>query len=125
MTDYGPIYTSTNSGASWVSNYMTGYDAWASVAMSADGHAMAATQYGGWVYTTQTAPAPRLNLLASPGNVDISWLIPSVPLALQQSPDLLSWTKVTNLPALNLTNLQDCISLAASNTAGFFRLAAP
>jgi hypothetical protein len=124
-SDYGPIYTWTNSSASWMSNYMTGSGDWASVAMSADGHGMAATQFGGWVYTAQTAPTPLLSLAASAGNLDISWLIPSIPLALQQSPDLVSWTNVTKLPTLDLTNLLNHVCFAASNTASFFRLTAP
>jgi hypothetical protein len=45
-------------------------------------------------------------------------------MVLQETPDLTSgsWTTVTNVPALNLTNLQDQISLSATNSGGFFRL---
>jgi hypothetical protein len=37
----------------------------------------------------------------------------------------MSWTNLTEAPTLNLTNLQDQVSLSASNRMGFCRLAAP
>jgi hypothetical protein len=61
-----------------------------------------------------------LNLSAS-DNV-ISWIIPSVDFTLQQSPDLSSWTDMTNLPVLSLTNLQNQVALPASGGNSFFRL---
>ena len=52
----------------------------------------------------------------------ISWLIPSQDFTLQQSPDLLSWTDVTNPPVLNLTNLQNQVTLPPLDGSSFFRL---
>jgi hypothetical protein len=36
-----------------------------------------------------------------------------------------SWAAVTNAPALNLTNLQNQVTLPPSNRSGFFRLSTP
>jgi len=44
---------------------------------------------------------------------------------LQQSSDLTSWADVTNPPALNLTNLQNQVTLPPSNRTGFYRLKTP
>jgi hypothetical protein len=119
------IYTSTNSGGTWVSNNTPNFGYWSAATMSADGHGMAAAYYDVGIYTFQTIPSPQLSLAASGSNLDVSWLIPSTPMALQQSSDLISWTNITSLPALNLTNLRNHAFFAASNTASFFRLAAP
>jgi hypothetical protein len=53
-----------------------------------------------------------------PDNV-ISWIIPSLDFTLQQSPDLSSWTDVTNEPALNLTNLQNQVVLPSADGNSF------
>jgi hypothetical protein len=44
---------------------------------------------------------------------------------LQQSADLFSWADVTDAPALNLTNLQNQVTLTPSNSTGFYRLKTP
>jgi len=54
----------------------------------------------------QATPSPQLNLAPSDINLALSWLVPSTNFVLQQSTDLISWSSVTNAPALNLTNLQ-------------------
>jgi hypothetical protein len=63
-----------------------------------------------------------LNLSISSSNLAISWTIPSTNFVLQQSPELISWADVTNAPALNLTNLNNELSLSPTNSSGFFRL---
>ena len=80
--------------------------------------------YSGPIYTSQTTLSPVLNLAASEGNLMFSWLVPSVSLGLQQSADLTTtgWTDLTNLPVLNLTNLQNQVIVPASNAAQFYRL---
>jgi len=54
----------------------------------------------------------------------LSWLVPSTNFVLQQKPDLTTtgWEILTNAPALNLTNLQDEVTLSPTNNSGFFRL---
>ena len=55
-----------------------------------------------------------------------SWTVPSTNFVLQQNSDLSieGWTTVTNLPVLNLTNLQEEVGLSPANGNSFFRLIA-
>ena len=121
---FGVIITSTNSGATWTTNAVP-YLTWNAVALSADGNKlMASVGYpsAGPIYVSQTTPSPVLNLSASDNDTAISWLIPSLDFTLQQSPDLLNWTDVTNPPVLNLTNLQNQVVLPPADGNSFFRL---
>ena len=124
-TGGGGIFTSTDSGATWVSNNVPSW-AWTCAAMSADGNEIIATTGApaltGGIYVSQTTPAPVLDLSDPDNNTAISWLIPSLDFTLQQSPDLSSWTAVTNLPVLNLTNLQNQVVLPPPAGNSFFRL---
>ena len=120
------IYTSTNSGATWQTNDAPNVT-WTAVASSADGNKLVAVvEYvGGGVYTLQTKPSPQLSLAPKNTNVALSWLIPSTNFVLQQSSDLTSWADVTNAPALNLTNLQNQVTVSVSNACSFYRLKTP
>jgi hypothetical protein len=120
---YNPsIYTSKNHGISWVSNSAPNVP-WAAVACSADGSKMVAVVGGGQIYISNSKPSPQLNITpASNSNFNFSWLIPSTNMALQESPDLSTWTTLTNVPSLNYTNLQEQITLPPGSGNGFFRL---
>jgi sugar lactone lactonase YvrE len=121
---FGVVITSTNSGATWTTNAVP-YLTWNAVALSADGNKlMASAGYpsAGPIYVWQTTPSPVLNLSAPDNDTAISWLIPSLDFTLQQSPDLTSWTDVTNQPVLNLTNLQNQVVLPPADGNSFFRL---
>jgi hypothetical protein len=123
------IYTSTNSGATWISNSVPN-EIWYGVASSADGNKLAAIEESsgggsGGIWTSQTMPSPQLNLTPSPTNLTLAWTVPSTNFVLQQSTDLVSWSVVTNPPVLNLTNLQNQVTLATSNASGFYRLKTP
>jgi hypothetical protein len=121
----GLIYSSTNSGATWVSNSVPN-ESWYSVASSADGNKLvAATLFPAPIYTLQTTPTPQLNLAPTNGNLAFSWIIPSTNFVLQQSADLTAWAVVTNPPILNLTNLQNQVTLCPSNSSSFYRLKTP
>jgi hypothetical protein len=120
----GPIYVSTNSGATWSLSSAGNYH-WTSVASSSDGHKMYATRYGGGIFTLQSTVTPQLNLAPSPTNFTLAWTVPSTNFVLQQSADLLAWADVTNPPVLNLTNLQNQVTLPPSGTSAFFRLKTP
>jgi hypothetical protein len=128
----GLIYSSTNSGASWVSNSAPN-ESWYSVASSADGNKLMAAALGDQsfnpvpIYTLQTTPSPQLNLTPTNGNLKLSWIVPSTNFVMQQSSDLgsASWTDVTNTPVLNLTNLQDEVTLPMPAGSGFYRLKTP
>ncbi len=122
----GCIYTSTNSGTTWVSNSVPS-QYWYAIASSADGDTLLAsgtTSLGGssGTYISQTVNAPELNISPVSGNLALSWLIPSTDFEVQQSPDLISWTSITDAPALNLSNLNKELSLSPTNSSGFFRL---
>jgi len=93
--------------------------------MSADGNKVVAVATPGGIWTGQTTPSPKLNLTPSPTNVTLAWTVPSTNFGLQQSADLTSWADVTNPPVLNLTNLQNQVTLAPSNSSRFYRLKTP
>jgi hypothetical protein len=117
-----PIFTSTNSGITWTSNSVPTSFYWSSVASSADGNRLAATPYGSPIYTLQITPSPQLNIASYSNNMDFSWLVPSTYFVLEQSFDLTSWSNITNAPTLNLTNLQNQVTISPTNSRGFFRL---
>ena len=130
ISDFGEIYTSTNFGTAWASNGIPSQPGVA-VASSADGNKLVVaidffnSSLGGGIYTSQTTPAPWLNITPLNDNLDVSWIIPSTNFVLQQSSDLVSWSDVTNAPALNLINLQNQVMLSPSNSSGFYRLKTP
>jgi DNA-binding beta-propeller fold protein YncE len=121
----GVVITSTNSGASWTANAVPFLD-WNAVALSADGSELVASvgyPSAGPIYVSQTTPEPVMNLSALDNDIVISWIIPSLDFTLQQSPDLMSWTDVTNeQPVLNDTNLENQVVLPSPLGTSFFRL---
>ena len=119
----GCIYTSTDSGAAWISNNVPA-SLWESVAVSADGSRMVAAAAGDGIYVAQTTPIPQLHLASVNGNLAFSWIVPVTNLVLQQNSDLstANWVTLTNVPTLNLPGLQDEVTLSPANTTGFFRL---
>jgi hypothetical protein len=126
-----PIYTSTNSGVTWKSNNApTNY--WKSIASSADGNKLvAAIEYydeglkGGGIWTSQSKPAPSMQITPTNSKLALSWTVPSTNFVLQQSADLSGWADLTNRPALNLTNLQNEVFLPMSGSGGYYRLKTP
>jgi hypothetical protein len=54
----------------------------------------------------------------------LSWIIPSADFTLQRAADLLAphWNDVTNVPVLNLTNLQNQVTLPWGEKLEFYRL---
>ena len=120
----GTIYTSTDSGSTWLSNSVPRIQ-WIAVASSADGNRLVALANGGGIYTLQAMSPPRLSITPSGKNLTVSWTVPSANFVLQESSDLISWTNAAAAPTLNLTNLQDQVSLSASNRISFCRLATP
>jgi photosystem II stability/assembly factor-like uncharacterized protein len=128
----GPIYTSTDSGLTWISNSVPNIT-WQGVACSVDGNEFMAVSAGngissqgtGGIWISLTTPSPQLNLAPSPTNLTLAWTIPSTNFVLQQSPDLSTWSNVTNPPILNYTNLQNQVSLPITNGSSFYRLTTP
>jgi photosystem II stability/assembly factor-like uncharacterized protein len=129
------VYISTNSGATWTLN--AGTNSCGFVASSADGSKLVAwpgngiyhgtkdTVIVGGIYVMQTTPAPQMNITPTNGNLALSWVVPSTNFVLQQSPDLSSWMDVTNPPVLNLTNLQNEVTLPLTGSNAFYRLKTP
>jgi len=111
-------------GITWVSNSVP-VKYWISVASSADGDKQFAANYGGGIWISQTVPKSKLTINFSATDVMLSWTIPSTDFVLQQSPDLTSWSSVTDTPALNLGNLQNQVRLPPTNSLGYFRLSTP
>jgi hypothetical protein len=122
--DLGNIHISTNFGMSWAStNIPKMY--WTAVAASVDGSEFVAGSDTIWI--CQTTPHPQLSLAPSVTNVICSWLVPSTNFVLQQSSTLTAtnWKDVTNPPVLNLTNLQNEVTLPLTGPSGFYRLTTP
>ena len=126
----GWVYTSTNSGTTWISNNVPN-ESWMQVASSADGNELVLAALGdqshnpGPIYISQTTASPRLNLAPTSGDLKLSWIVPSTNFVARQSSDLGSWMDVTNLPVLNLTNLQAEVILSPTGSSGFYRLKTP
>ena len=119
----GDVYTSTNGGVTWAPNIVTNVS-WSGVASSADGAKIVAVASGGGIYTWQTTPTPTLNINRTGEDLQISWLIPSMSFVLQQSADLGStnWTAVESALIVNLTNLQNQVTLSPPSHPTFYRL---
>jgi hypothetical protein len=91
------------------------------VACSADGNELMATGTNG-IWISKTPAAPQLDFAPANNGLFFSWIVPSTNMALQESPDLDTWTTLTNCPALNSATLQEQLTLASGNNKGFFRL---
>lgn len=128
------IYTSTDLGMTWIQETNIS----GSIACSADGNKLVvATQtlttspsgflflIAGPIYTSFSTPSPQMNITPTNGGFKLSWIIPSTNFVLQQSSDLSTWTDLTNTPVLNLTNLQNEVTLPLSAGNGFYRLKTP
>lgn len=125
----GLIRMSTNSGITWTSNN-TPDQVLSAVASSADGNQLVVGTYGdtsgnpGPIYTSYSMPTPLIRLTPSGGSLALAWIVPATNFVLQQKSDLATagWVTLTNRPVLNLTNLQDEITLSPAAGNGFFRL---
>ena len=113
--------TSTNLGVSWVSNNVPS-SAYTYLACSADGNELLAAQRGVGIWILQTPPSPQLNDSLSNGSLNLSWIVPSTNMVLEESPDLINWTPLTNDPSLNDSNLQEQLAISPTNSNSFFRL---
>jgi hypothetical protein len=123
----GAIYSSTDAGVTWGPASVTNAS-WVSVASSADGAKLVAAANGGGIYTWQTIPAPVLNVTTSAdGSVEISWTVPSLTFALQETSNLATshWTPVGVSPTLNYGTLQYQVTLPKPQGTVFYRLASP
>lgn len=128
----GRIYTSADSGLTWVSNNSPS-TYWSSVASLADGRKLVATvgidysgTLGGGIWISQSAPAPCLNITPQGDGFALSWIVPSANFVLQQNSDMTTsnWTDVAIPPTLNLTNLQYQLTMSLTGSQQYYRLVA-
>jgi len=122
------IYTSTNSGATWQSNNVNVVSPnWRGIATSSDGNRLVAVSLGGGTYTSFSAPSPSLKFIGTGGGLGLSWTVPSTNFILLQTSDLSApdWMPVSDVPVLNLTNLQNQVFISPTGASGFYRLATP
>jgi photosystem II stability/assembly factor-like uncharacterized protein len=133
----GAIFTSTNSGKTWI-KAMAPDASWGGVACSADGSKLYAAahpspvglldgnQIGG-IYTLQIASCPALKMGYSSGKLVVSFIVPSGNFNLQQntglSPD--GWTNVILPPVPNLANFRLEVPVSPTNASTFYRLKIP
>jgi hypothetical protein len=132
------FYISTNSGASWTQGNNVPSGTFDGITSSADGNKLViipghfysgtiGSFVGGPIFTSYSTPTPQLSLTSLNNNFAISWIVPSTNFVLQQNCDLTTpnWVTLTNVPTLNLSNLQDQVFFSPSNSNGFYRLATP
>jgi hypothetical protein len=119
----GTVLASADAGATWTPLAAPANN-WSAVASSADGALLVATVAGGGIYTCQNTPAPQLGVAPAGTNIVVSWIVPSMNFVLQQNSGLAStnWADVPAAPVLNLTNLQNQVTLPASAGGAFYRL---
>jgi hypothetical protein len=117
------LYVSSDSGVTWAATDAPGTN-WAAVASSADGLALVAVVAGGPIYTSQTVSRPELSLSVGEGVLLLSWMLPWKSFVVQQSADLstYSWADLTNVPALNFSNLHNEIMITTPTGMMFYRL---
>jgi hypothetical protein len=121
----GQLFVSSNAGNTWTESSLPSCTNWNQVVCSADGGNLVAISTDGKIYTARSIRQPALSLQADWPALTISWTIPSTNFVLQQSADLHSWADVTNPPVLNLTNLQNQVTLPPSGSSAFYRLKTP
>jgi hypothetical protein len=119
------VLTSGDYGNTWVTNNWPNGWVFPNICSSADGNRLFAVGSGTGIWTGQLNPSGNLNISqVASSNVMISWLVPSTNFVLQENSDLTTtqWMDVTNMPILNLTNLQNQVMLPSPAGSVFFRL---
>lgn len=122
----GEFFSSSDYGNTWIAtNWPEAGWFFPNICSSADGNRLFAVGSGSGVWTCQLNPSGNLNISrTTSSNLMVSWLVPSTNFVLQQNSDLVTtqWATVTNLPVLNLTNLQNQVMLPLPAGSVFYRL---
>jgi hypothetical protein len=133
----GPALVSEDAGASWVEppgvadpSWSGSVAPWTGLAMSADGSRLIGVFIDGFDFSDpglavqQAAPAPVIGIRVSAGQLVLSWVVPSVDLALQQSSGIgpANWTDVPGTPVLNYSTLREEVTVPSSGRQMFYRL---
>ena len=118
----GPIYSSTDAGATWISNNAPTLH-WQSVAMTADGSTLFAAASNGGIWARRSASMPTVQIATAGNSLGLSWIVPSATFKVQETLGLNppAWTDLTNSPTLNFSNLNDEIFVPV-RTTGFYRM---
>ena len=122
-TNTGQILSAFNAGAIWITNTAPRTN-WSAIAVSADGLRGAAAAAGGGIYILQP---PLLSITAAANSVSLLWATNNALLGfgLEQNTNLATanWQDVATAPTI--TNINYRVTLPATNSRLFFRLAAP
>jgi hypothetical protein len=121
----GSLYTSSDSGITWVSNSLP-VVTWTVVACSADRDVMFAVgRQGVWMSRTNTPK--RIEALLNGQSLTLSWTIPSNDAVLQERVDLLgaSWTNSSSLVTTDVSKLQKTVTIPLTEGQKYFRLVSP
>jgi hypothetical protein len=140
----GLIYSSTNSGRTWITNDMLGGGVVDQIVTCADGNKLLGIGFrdtyngifaaplwvwpysGPWSPTNAPPPPPHLEIGLTGGAPTLSWLVPSTGFVLQQKSDVAEpmWTDLPAIPALDFTNVNYTVSILPSFARGasFYRL---
>jgi photosystem II stability/assembly factor-like uncharacterized protein len=125
-----PVLTSTDGGATWSPNAVSGAENWGAgsfirpLASSADGKRLVLAGFNAGIYTWHTTPRPELKTKTENSSLVIFWLVPSTKFMLQQSPDMgtSGWTDVTTSPSFDSATLEYQFRPKGGGTM-FYRLA--
>lgn len=133
VVGYG-IWVSTDTGTTWSEgnlpppappypNPLTNN----AVASSADGCTLYASVLGGSIYSWHVSPSPVLGIRPSASDLEFSWIVPSVTLGLEQSPNLTpgGWQPLPVVPTLNYSSLQYEAKVPNPQGTMFYRLVSP
>lgn len=114
------IYSSVDSGNTWVSNSAPSGVQWKALGSSADGKKLFAAVNGGGIYTYQIAPA--LTVTSSDHECVVSWPASATRFALQRNSGLepTNWTTLTNAPTSDA--IRRAVTIPETGAAMFFRL---
>ena len=121
----GDLYLSVDSGQTWKpTTFHT--TAVTRLASSADGCRLVAATYSEGISIREVTPHPVLKITLVGAKVLLSWIVPSQPFVLQQSPGLAAtnWVEVATPPVLNYANLHHEVTLPAPDGPMFYRLKA-
>lgn len=117
----GVVYLSQDFGTNWTPTASRSKN-WTALAGSADGKKWLGVDYTEGVYTLEAPASPAVSITGSGGNLVLSWPLPSGPLTVQASQDMVDWSGITNQPTLDLTDLVYSLTVTPGGGSGFFRL---
>jgi hypothetical protein len=118
------INISADWGATWIAVSAPTNLSDAPIVVSADGSQLVVGAYGDHIYKLNSSPKPDLNIVFSPSGANISWIVPSQDFVLQRNSGLskIGWIDIQIAPVLNLTTLQNQITIPSPTGATFYRL---